>query len=134
MDIATLVGLVLGLGLVGAAIAMGGGGLMPFVDMGSVMIVIGGTCAALLVNYPMANVLSSLSVVKNCSLTSIPNTTDIMAQFSELAGIARRDGLLALVSRGLPESVRELVVCHVRHPFGRAESLRIASGILTSSA
>jgi len=42
MDLATIIGLVLGFGLIGTAMILGGG-IMPFMDAQSALIVIGGT-------------------------------------------------------------------------------------------
>ena len=96
MDIATIVGLVLGLGLVLGSIAMGGGGLMPFIDIPSMMITIGGSFASLFINFPLNTVLGMFGVVKKCFLSKLPSNTEVMKQFGELAAVARRDGLLAL--------------------------------------
>ena len=99
MDIATIVGLVLGVGLILASIAMGGGGLGPFINVPSMMITIGGAFAALLINFPLRDVLGVASIVKNCFMTKLPTTGETIAQFNEMATVARRDGLLALESR-----------------------------------
>ncbi len=96
MDIATVIGLVLGLGLILGSIAIGGGGVGPFIDVPSVMITVGGAFSALLINFPLKSVLSVPVVVKNCFLTKLPATQELLAKFEELATIARRDGLLAI--------------------------------------
>jgi len=49
MDLGTILGLVIGFGLIIGAMMLGGG-VMPFVDAQSAMIVIGGTFAATLIN------------------------------------------------------------------------------------
>lgn len=96
MDFATILGIVLGMGLILGSIAIGGGGIMPFIDIPSVMITIGGAIAAMFINFPMGTVFSTFGVVKNCFLTKLPKTGDILKLFGELAATARRDGLLAL--------------------------------------
>ena len=97
MDIATIIGLLMGFGLILSAIAMGGGsGLGSFVDFPSLMITVGGSCAALLINFPLKTCLSSLSVIKKCFLTKLPETTQVIEQFKELATVVRKDGMLAL--------------------------------------
>ena len=98
MDIATIVGLVLGIGLVGSSIAMGGGGLMPFVDPPSLMITVCGSISAILITFPMQNCLAMFKVVMNCFMTKIPGTGEVIEQFKEFATVARRDGLVALES------------------------------------
>lgn len=95
MDIATLLGVVSGFGLVIAAIKMGGG-LIYFWNAPSVMIVIGGTIAITLINYPLSDVLSVMSVLKNAFLYQIPPTTSLIPDIVELSKIARREGILAL--------------------------------------
>ena len=96
MDIATIIGLAAGFGLILISIAMGSGGLMPFIDFPSMMITVGGSIAALFINFPMAQVFSSMSVIKNCFLVKLPETGEIITQFKELATIVRKDGMLAL--------------------------------------
>jgi chemotaxis protein MotA len=96
MDIATIVGLVLGIGLVVGSIALGGGGLGPFFNVPSLMITIGGSFAALLINFPLKKVLGVLSVVKKCFTVKLPTPVEVINQFKDLATVARRDGLLAL--------------------------------------
>ena len=96
MDIATIIGLVLGIGLVLTSIAMGSGGLMPFVNVPSLMITVGGSIAALLINFPLKSVLGVFKVVKKCFSTKLPKPQEVISQFSGLATVARRDGLLSL--------------------------------------
>lgn len=96
MDIATIVGLVLGVGLVIGSIAIGGGGMMPFISVSSLMITVGGSFSALLINFPLSSCLGVFGVVKNCFTVKLPSTRDVIEQFKSLANLARRDGLLAL--------------------------------------
>ena len=96
MDIATVLGLLGAAGLILGSIAIGPGGIPPFFDIASVMIVIGGSFAALLINFPLADNLGMANVVKKCFLLKLPTTAEVIEQFKTLSGIARRDGLLAL--------------------------------------
>ncbi len=99
MDIATIIGLILGFGLIFASIAMGTGGLMPFVDIPSGMIVFGGAAAATFINFPLRTVLGTFGIILKCFLFKLPDSSDIIAQFKSFAEIARRDGLLALENK-----------------------------------
>ena len=65
MDIATIVGLILGTGLVVGSILLGGS-LMPFINVPSLMITVGGSIAAILINFPLSKCLSLFGVMKNC--------------------------------------------------------------------
>lgn len=97
MDIATIFGLIMGFGLIFASIAMGGGsGLSAFIDMPSLMITVGGSIAALFINFPLKVCLTSVSVVKKCFMTKLPESGDVISRFKELAVIVRKDGMLAL--------------------------------------
>ncbi len=99
MDLATIIGLILGFGLIIASIIMGGDGLTPFIDIASMMIVFGGAFAALLINFPLKNVLGSFGIIIKCFLFKLPDPFATITQFKEMAGVAKKDGLLALESR-----------------------------------
>ncbi len=96
MDIATIIGLIMGTALVIGSIMIGGGGLGPFINIPSMMIVGGGSFAAMLINFPLKNVLGVAGIVKNCFMVKLPTSTEVIERFKNLAKIARRDGLLAL--------------------------------------
>lgn len=96
MDIATVVGLLLGIGLVLGSILMGGLGIAPFIDIPSMMIVIGGAFAALLINFPLGTVLGVFGVVKKCFTTKLPTPGETIALFQDLATVSRKGGALAL--------------------------------------
>jgi chemotaxis protein MotA len=98
MDIATVVGLLLGTGLVLGSIMMDGSGIGPFVNVPSLMITVGGSFAALLINFPLNKVLGTMSVVKNCFFNKLPAPHAVIEQFKEFAAVVRKDGLLALES------------------------------------
>jgi len=63
MDIATVLGIVSAFGLVLTAIFMGGG-LNIFINVPSLMIVVGGTIGVTLIAYPLKEVLGVLKVVQ----------------------------------------------------------------------
>lgn len=95
MDIATILGIVIGFGLVGTAMSLGGS-FLAFVNIPSVMIVMGGTLGAILINYPMADVIGMIKVAMNVFFQKEQNTEEIIALFVDLAKVAQREGLLAL--------------------------------------
>lgn len=95
MDLATVVGLILAIGLVLGSI-MVGGGLGAFIDIPSVMIVFGGSIAAVLVNFPIAKAKNFFAVAMKCFFVKLPSPDEVISQFREFATTARRDGLLAL--------------------------------------
>lgn len=98
MDIATLVGIVLSFALVLSAIMMGGS-LSIFINIPSIMIVVGGTLGATMINYPLPDILKVTKVVKNAFFMKKMTAKELIATFVNLAGIARREGILALESK-----------------------------------
>ena len=97
MDIATVVGMLLGFGLMIVAILMGGG-LIWFINYPSLMIVVGGTIGVTLINFPLSAVLGVMGVLKNAIFTKEASTTEIIKKLVEFSRVARREGILALQS------------------------------------
>lgn len=95
MDLATILGIASAFGLVIIAIFMGGG-LSLFINIPSLMIVVGGTLGATMINYPLKDVLGAISVVKKAFFSNNSAADEIVRQFVELGGKARREGILAL--------------------------------------
>ncbi len=89
----------MGIALVVGSIMMGGGGLGPFVDLASIMIVVGGALAALLINFPLSSVFGVVKVVKNCFFVQLPDPKQTIERFKEFALIVRKDGILALEAK-----------------------------------
>jgi chemotaxis protein MotA len=95
MDLATILGIVSAFGLVIIAIVMGGG-IGLFINIPSLMIVVGGTLGATMINYPLKDMLKAVSIVKNAFFASNSAPEDIVSQFVDFGGKARREGILAL--------------------------------------
>lgn len=95
MDLATIIGFVLGLGLIIGSIALGDA-LPAFVDFPSIMIVFGGTIATTLVMERMENVTGAMKVAKHALFQPAGDVTKTIAVILELSATARREGLLAL--------------------------------------
>ncbi len=96
MDLATILGLISGFGLIGAAMATGAGGIGSFIDAPSALVVGGGTFAGTLVMFPMANVMASFKTAIKAFIHKPESVQDVISKLSELATVARKDGLLAL--------------------------------------
>lgn len=97
MDIATIAGIFVGLSAILFGIFLGGS-VMAFVDYPSVSIVLGGTFAATLVNYPLSDVLSVMGITKNAFLHKEAVPADVINEFVRYAELARKEGILALES------------------------------------
>lgn len=95
MDLATVIGIVLSLGLVVSAI-LTGSSLIIFISIPSFLIVVGGTLGASLVNYPLGHILGVVGIIKNTFFSSIQPPSDVIAQFLDFSNRARREGILSL--------------------------------------
>jgi chemotaxis protein MotA len=95
MDISTILGIVVGFGLVIVAMSVGGG-FAWFINMPSAMIVLGGTIGATLINYPMSDIIGLAKVAKNVFFTREMKTEETIELLVDISKIARRDGILAL--------------------------------------
>lgn len=95
MDIATVIGLVLGFIVIVGAILMGG---MPqmFFDAPSVVVVIIGAIAAMFTAFPLGNILCVPKVMLKTIFSKPPAIDKILKQLVTFAEVARRDGILAL--------------------------------------
>ncbi|MDP8237823.1 MAG: motility protein A [Candidatus Hatepunaea meridiana] len=95
MDIATIIGILSGLALIGYNI-IAGGNLDIFIHVPSMMIVFGGAVAATLVNFPFKELVGVITVVKNAFKAEDTKELDVIMQFVELSKKARREGILAI--------------------------------------
>lgn len=107
MEKSTLIGLVSGLALIYGAIFMGEGWMM-FFDPQSAILVLGGTSAALMVNFTFDELKTIPGRVKGFFGFKAPELSDYLDTFTEFSRIARREGLLAL-DRQLDNSGDEFV-------------------------
>lgn len=99
MDIGSVIGLVLVLALIVGSIVMGGGSFAAFFDMASLMVVIGGALAVVMICFPLKRFLGTFGVVKNVFFNKVTNIPELIETIVSLAETARRDGLLALENR-----------------------------------
>jgi len=95
VDIATIIGMVLGVFVIVGAILMGG---MPqmFFDPASVVVVCIGAVAALFTAFPLGNILGLPKVMMKTVFSKPVAVDAILAQLVSFAEVARRDGILAL--------------------------------------
>lgn len=98
MDLASIIGLVAGCGfLIFGMMAGGGAGqLVLFWNAPSLLIVLGGCMAAVMVNYPMANVISTIKIAQHVFKSKGSDSSQMIGTMVSFAEKARREGLLAL--------------------------------------
>ncbi|MBU1701850.1 MAG: MotA/TolQ/ExbB proton channel family protein [Candidatus Eisenbacteria bacterium] len=138
MDIATVIGICLGIFLIGGSIAIGPSPI-AFANAPSAMIVIGGTIAATLIRFPLASVLRTSSVAKNAFLYKAQAPDVLIKTIVSLAEKARRESFLALedekvddafLARGIqfcvdgtePDVVANLMVTEMNQVIGRHQN------------
>ncbi len=95
MDLATIIGVISGIVLIVVSIEISGD-LINFWSFSSILIVLGGTIAATLINFPLNKVIGTFKVARIVfqNQTLEPDKTiNILVSFAEKA---RREGLLAL--------------------------------------
>ncbi len=95
MDLSTILGFVIGAGLIASAVVMGGD-WRGFIHLQSIMIVCGGTIAATVVNYSFKSLMDLLKQIKKAFIQESFNPNDVIEIMVGFAEKARREGLLAL--------------------------------------
>lgn len=100
MDIATIVGFVLGAGCIVFGIITSGTPFMTFVDVPSILIVVGGTFGGLLISNSLQSFLGGLKTAKHTFSNKASDPVGVIKQINDLAFAARKEGLLALEEIG----------------------------------
>lgn len=95
MDIATIIGVLLGLVVVIGSI-VAGGGAKSFVHIPSMAVTMGGMLCATMIHFSLPQFLSVFSIIKKTLVTKISAQNDLIQSMVNYAAINRRDGALAL--------------------------------------
>ena len=98
MDLATIIGIIFGGLMVFMTVfhAEGLAGFKPFMNVEAILIVMGGTFCALLVNYPAHEVFGLWKVMKKVMSANVVDMSDIITTFVKFSKKARTDGFLSL--------------------------------------
>jgi len=95
MDIATLLGIISGIGLILGSIVMNSG-LNIFISISSLMIVFGGTIAATLISYPLSEFLSVMGFLVKVFTNDSKSVDETIDELVMVADTAKKEGILAL--------------------------------------
>jgi chemotaxis protein MotA len=95
VDLGTIIGILVGIGLVFTAI-LSGGGVVQFFNVPSLLIVLGGVIAAVLISFPLAVTRKVPGIVLRAFTHRSPTHEEILRLMIRYAEMARRDGMLAL--------------------------------------
>ncbi|ADJ29104.1 flagellar motor protein PomA [Nitrosococcus watsonii] len=137
MDLATLLGLIGSFGVVGGAILLGSS-VLVFFNPPSLLIVLGGTTAVVLMKFSLSQFLGSFKIAMKAFMYKTEKPEGIIKQAVEMAGTARKEGLLALegweiknefMKKGVtllvdghdPEMVRRVLMTDLRQTLSRHE-------------
>lgn len=98
MDIATIVGLALGVIFFALSVILDKGvsGLVAFWNAPSVMITIGGAVASVMIVHPMEKFINALKAASRVFKNQVMDEAAIISNIIELSNVARKEGLLAL--------------------------------------
>lgn len=99
MDLATIIGLVLGVGAVAGGMIMEGGNPLSLFNIPALVIVMGGTIATAFISFPLGRMLGMAGVVMKTIFESghdPRHTADELVSFAEQS---RREGLLSLEAK-----------------------------------
>ncbi len=95
MDLATLVGMLGAIGIVLAAILTGGSALV-FVNIPSILIVLGGTVMVVMIKFSMGQFFGAFKVAMGAFFNKTDDPESLIEKIVELANVARKEGMLAL--------------------------------------
>ena len=97
MDLATIVGVIMGFALLGWAI-VSGGDVRIFVNIPSVFIVVGGSIASTMTAFPLSRLKKAFAVARKAVFHKPQSPEKLIADMVSYAEVARRDGILSLES------------------------------------
>ena len=96
MDLATLIGLLAGTAVILMAVLVGGD-LATFINIPGLLVVLGGTTAAIVIRFSLADCLFAIKLgVKQSFFDESENPRELVERIKEMASKVRKDGLLSL--------------------------------------
>jgi len=95
MDLSSVIGVVSGMGFVLGTILLGGS-IMMFVNIPSILIVVGGTLAACMIAYPLSDFLSIFKTSMKIFIFKLQPAEEIITNLVETSNKARKGGLLSI--------------------------------------
>ncbi len=99
MDKTTIPGIAFSIGMILLGQKLEGGHAGSLLQLTAFMIVVGGTIGAVLVSYPLGEVIGSIKGLKVALQEKPSDIVPLIGQLVDLATVARRDGVLALESK-----------------------------------
>src|ERR1035437_7501083 len=119
MDLATIIGLVMGFGAIFGGAAIEGVHITALIQPTAAMIVLGGTFGAAFVSFPLPAIINALKSVKIAFLPTKVDHEQVVKDIINYATKARRNGLISL----------EQEAQSARDPLDRKGISRVGDGI-----
>ena len=119
MDLATLLGVIIAFGMILGGQVLEGGHPGSLLQPTAAMIVLGGTLGAVMVCFPMKDFIRGMKLAKLAFTERKEDLTGVARELVEYAGVARRDGVLAL----------ESMLPGVKDPFMRRALSYVVDGV-----
>ena len=96
MDIASLIGLIMGFLMLVYGIISNHADIMTYLNFPSAIITFGGALFATMLSYSMQDFLNSMKGIRLIFKTSSMNTSEMIKSIIDLSNVARKEGLLSL--------------------------------------
>ena len=101
MDLLTLLGVILGVVVVIGGQLMEGGSIKAILQPTAAVIVFGGTCGAVFIQYPLSTVMASLRLAGASIFNSKEDLRSIIGEISGFARDAHKNGLLSMEKKAV---------------------------------
>lgn len=117
MDLATLLGLIITFGFIVGAI-LAGGSILLFVNVPSLLIVIGGSVSVVLMQFTLGQFFGAFKVAMKAFFHKSVDAAELIEQAGVLANVARKEGMMALESQEIdnPFLNKGIQLCVDGHP------------------
>jgi len=117
VDLATLLGLIITFGFILGAI-LSGGSLLLFVNVPSLLIVIGGSVSVVLMQFTLGQFFGAFKVAMKAFFHKSVDAVELIEQAGVLANVARKEGMMALESQEIenPFLNKGIQLCVDGHP------------------
>ncbi|MFY0682374.1 MAG: MotA/TolQ/ExbB proton channel family protein [Thalassovita sp.] len=106
MDIASLIGFLGAIGMIVGSMIVAGG-LGPFIDVPSLLIVVGGSFFAVMYTAPMGVFLGSFGSMAKAFMPKAPKHVELVETMVELSDLARKEGMMALENKEVTDKFFE---------------------------
>jgi chemotaxis protein MotA len=118
MDLGTLIGLVIGLGMILGGNLIEGGKISQILQPTAAMIVFGGTIGATMIQFPLRTFIRAMKAAKTVLIEPKNQAAKLIEDIVGFAVIARKDGIVAL----------EGLIPETTHPFLRRALMMAVDG------